>query len=411
MAGDKVNTYAQDDSDILALQLTTDKTFKGYHQLTLTEYGTTTVPAIAAGSAIECNGALYKFDTEEAISTTDPVTSSTVADGAVYVCIVPDTTTATAAFTATAPTWSDSKQGWYGTGGRANYRYVNFRMDKSGAYYYDKRFYDLYKKIRTIDLLYPSLGAFTSRTSAADNNWYSVCYGNGIFVAVSSSGTGNRVMTSPDGIEWKSRTPAADNDWRGVTYGNGIFVAVAITGTGNRVMTSTDGIEWKSRESAADNNWHSVCYGNGLFVAVAATGTGNRVMTSPDGIEWKSRTSAADNNWFGITYGNSLFVAVAVSGTGNRVMTSPDGITWTSRTSAADNEWRSVCYGNGLFVAVSESGTGKRVMTSPDGITWTSRTSAADNGWRSVCYGNGLFVAVAITGTGNRVMTSTLSWI
>ena len=145
MAGDKVNTYAQDDSDILALQLTTDKTFKGYHQLTLTEYDTTTVPAIAAGSVIECNGALYKFDTEEAISTTDPVTSSTVADGTVYVCIVPDTTTATAAFTATAPTWSDSKQGWYGTGGQANYRYAEYLMTKATAAY-SKGTFDSFKK-------------------------------------------------------------------------------------------------------------------------------------------------------------------------------------------------------------------------------------------------------------------------
>jgi len=138
MAGERVNTYAQDDSDILALQLTTDKTFKGYHQLTLTEYDTTTVPAIAAGSAIECNGALYKFDTEEAISTTDPVTSATVADGTVYVCIIPDTTTATAAFTATAPTWSDSKQGWYGTGGQANYRYAEYIIIKTGSEYTGK---------------------------------------------------------------------------------------------------------------------------------------------------------------------------------------------------------------------------------------------------------------------------------
>jgi hypothetical protein len=135
MAGDKVNNYSQVDSNILELQLTTDKTFKGYHQLTLTNYDNTTVPAIAAGSCIEVNGALYKFDSEEAISTTDPVTSAAVADGTVYVCIIPDTTTATAAFTATAPTWSDSKQGWYGTGGQANYRYVEYAIVKSGLSY------------------------------------------------------------------------------------------------------------------------------------------------------------------------------------------------------------------------------------------------------------------------------------
>ncbi|MFM2374746.1 MAG: hypothetical protein RLZZ234_741, partial [Candidatus Parcubacteria bacterium] len=136
--------------------------------------------------------------------------------------------------------------------------------------------------------------------------------------------------TSPDGITWTSRTSAADNTWRSVTYGNGLFVAVAQTGTGNRVMTSTDGITWTSRTSAADNSWYSVTYGNGLFVAVAFSGTGNRVMTSPDGITWTSRTSAADHVWDSVTYANGLFVAVACGVTGiscnatagNRVMTS-----------------------------------------------------------------------------------------
>jgi hypothetical protein len=45
-------------------------------------------------------------------------------------------------------------------------------------------------------------------------------------------------MTSPDGITWTARTSAADNNWIGVTFGNGLFVAVAWSGTGNRVMTS-----------------------------------------------------------------------------------------------------------------------------------------------------------------------------
>ena len=211
--------------------------------------------------------------------------------------------------------------------------------------------------------------------------------------------------TANAGEVWTSRASAVNNQWLSVTYGNGLFVAVAGDGTGNRVMTSPDGITWTSRTSAADNTWWSVTYGNGLFVAVAGSGIGNRVMTSPDGITWTSRTSAANRGWVGVTYGNGLFVAVAFAGTGNRVMTSPDGISWTSRTSAADNDdWNSVTYGNGLFVAVA--GTGNRVMTSPDGISWTSRTSAADNNWYSVTYGNGLFVAVSNTGTGNRVMTA-----
>jgi predicted RecA/RadA family phage recombinase len=58
---------------------------------------------------------------------------------------------------------------------------------------------------------------WTIRTSAANNSWNSVTYGNGLFVAVSDTGNGNRVMTSPDGITWTSRTNAASNIWSGVT--------------------------------------------------------------------------------------------------------------------------------------------------------------------------------------------------
>jgi len=54
---------------------------------------------------------------------------------------------------------------------------------------------------------------WTAQVSAADNSWTSVTYGNGLFVAVASSGTGNRVMTSPDGITWTLQTSAADNAW------------------------------------------------------------------------------------------------------------------------------------------------------------------------------------------------------
>jgi len=122
--------------------------------------------------------------------------------------------------------------------------------------------------------------------------------------------------------EWVVQTYTNEINMSSVTYGNGLFVAVAYSGTGNRVMTSLDGITWTQQTTPANNNWYGVTYGNGLFVAVAGSGTGNRVMTSPDGITWTSRTSAADNNWYGVTYGNGLFVAVAGSGTGNRVMTS-----------------------------------------------------------------------------------------
>ena len=45
-------------------------------------------------------------------------------------------------------------------------------------------------------------------------------------------------MTSPDGITWTSRISASNNNWDFVTFGKNLFVAVSTSGTGNRVMTS-----------------------------------------------------------------------------------------------------------------------------------------------------------------------------
>ncbi len=240
---------------------------------------------------------------------------------------------------------------------------------------------------------------WTVRTAAEANQWHSVTYGNGQFVAVALTGT-NRVMTSPDGITWTARTAAAANQWRSVTYGDGLFVAVSQDGT-NRVMTSPDGITWTVRTAAEANQWRSVTYGDDLFVAVSSDGT-NRVMTSPDGITWTARSATEANTWTSVTYGDGLFVAVSQDGT-NRVMTSPDGITWTARAAEASS-WISVVHGNGTFVAVAQAGT-NRVMSSEDGITWTSHSATEASFWHSVSYGNGLFVAVSLGGT-DQVMTS-----
>jgi len=129
MAGTQVNLYSQSNSDILEVQLTLDQTRKGLHQVSLTNYDNTSLPAIAAGSVIEVNGALYKFTSEEAIT-------GSPSDGTVYIYI--DPATITAVFTNTAPTWSDSKQGWYGTSATVNCRYLQFRLKKSSALWESK---------------------------------------------------------------------------------------------------------------------------------------------------------------------------------------------------------------------------------------------------------------------------------
>jgi len=133
----KINTYSNvGNSSIDNLMLCSDDLFIGHDKLTLTHLLDTTVPAIAAGSIIDISGDLFSAGSEESISTTDPHTSTTVVDGLIYIFV--NSATGLAYFTATIPTWSDSKQGWYGTGGYAGYRYLNYHIYKSSTTYYKR---------------------------------------------------------------------------------------------------------------------------------------------------------------------------------------------------------------------------------------------------------------------------------
>jgi hypothetical protein len=109
MALRQLNKYSNvGHTDVDAMFLTLDKTFKGLRALSLTEWNTTARPSIAAGSVVECNGALFIADIDEAIAENPP-------DGVVYVKLIPSGSpiSLTAMFTEVAPVWSDSKQGWY----------------------------------------------------------------------------------------------------------------------------------------------------------------------------------------------------------------------------------------------------------------------------------------------------------
>jgi len=245
--------------------------------------------------------------------------------------------------------------------------------------------------------------SWTSASSAVNNNWRSVTYGNGKFVAVGGSNV--TYASDSDLTSWTSASAAESNSWRGVIYGNGKFVAVSSNGT-NRVAYASDSdlSSWTAASAAEANAWRSVTYGGSKFVAVAAGGS-NRVMYSTDGINWTSASAAENNSWRSVTYGGSKFVAVSATGT-NRVMYSTDGINWTSASAAENNSWRSVIYGDGKFVAVAASGT-NRVMHSSDGINWTSASAAQSNSWMGVTYGNKRFVAVSEDGfTSSQVMYS-----
>lgn len=279
------------------------------------------------------------------------------------------------------------------------------------------------------------------------SNANSVCWSPelGIFVSVGSQGTLIRASTSNDGVTWTNRTTPESNTFNSVCWSPalGIFCAVASTGA-NRVMTSPDGINWIAR-FAGNSAWRSVTWSPelGLFAAVAAT-TGATIY-SLDGITWVAGTGTSGSfQYFSIAWSPelSLFVAlgpgsvatssngtswtetavasltattnacvcwspdlslfVAVTDSSGVFATSTNGTTWTVRTSpASGNQWVCVTWSPefGVFCASAITGTGTRIATSVDGINWTLRTYPTDNQWRSICWSPelGIFCAVSST--------------
>ena len=118
---------------------------------------------------------------------------------------------------------------------------------------------------------------WTIITKAYNSNIFtlnSICYApdKNMFVAINSFGTYTyaNVVYSYDGIIWnQSKALEFNFACRSICYGNGLFVAVGnyIYGGNPRIATSTDGINWTAPcAPPSDEMWYSICYGNGRFV-------------------------------------------------------------------------------------------------------------------------------------------------
>lgn len=253
-------------------------------------------------------------------------------------------------------------------------------------------------------------------------NWSYICWSSELmlFVAVAKSGYINRIMTSSDGNIWYERTAPSDNDLESIAWSPtlNLFAVVSSTGNSNRVITSNNGINWTIRHTPNSNNWKSICWSINLnlFVAVSSTGVNNRVMTSSDGINWIARNTSSNNNWVSVASSSTtnLLVAVANEGTDFRVMISTDGINWLLKQPAANHNWNQVIWCNYLnkFIAIASSGEGDRIMTSPDGIIWTMQNTNYDLIWTTLACSNSLIVALSSSGTSNRVLLSndSINW-
>ena len=84
-----------------------------------------------------------------------------------FIYMVPSGVTLIPTYTNTAPTWDNEKNGWYGTGGSANYRYLEYIIYKSGSSYSHKYFY--FRKQEKICNYFISYGQSSSITVTANS--------------------------------------------------------------------------------------------------------------------------------------------------------------------------------------------------------------------------------------------------
>ena len=131
----------------------------------------------------------------------------------------------------------------------------------------------------------------------------SVCYANGIWVAVGSAG----VFTSEDNKIWTQVTGLVVGDYKQIYYNAGVWIVVSLQGS----YYSTDGKSWQILKLESYNlSATRVCKANDLWVTVGYT-----IAYSLDAKNWISANLLSGyGNGLSLFYGNGIWVSGDNSG-------------------------------------------------------------------------------------------------
>ena len=214
---------------------------------------------------------------------------------------------------------------------------------------------------------------------------------------------------------WNSRTIPTGN-WKKMIWVDElkILIGISISTSGNRMMTSSNGIDWAYVVGAPSIALQDIVWSPELSLLVLvllSEITASAIYTSSDAITWTPRTTATIKILqvdFSINKLNSvawspelnLFASIADNG---YIITSSNGINWNNRGQPNGNvNGQDIIWASDRFVAVYQGGS-HRVFTSQNGIDWT-KVVVSLNAWNSVAWSPqlSLLCAVADSGTGNK---------
>lgn len=234
------------------------------------------------------------------------------------------------------------------------------------------------------------------------NEWESIAYGNGKYVAVGTSGyyEPGFVTTSTDGENW-STPKQIDKTIECVTFGNGKFII--LTYTDKMLVESTDGENWSVSTKVGDIRWNKIKFVNDKFFLLGYDGC---ISYSTDGVNWSNPKQVGITEgalWNDIAYGAGRYVVVGygINNRRNIAASSTDGgDNWTSiidMHNGFDYGLMSIAYGNDRFIILDSDGY---TFTSTDGgVTWmNNRVDLYGEGFTNLVFTNGYFVGIGYRG-------------
>jgi hypothetical protein len=255
--------------------------------------------------------------------------------------------------------------------------------------------------------------ASTTITLTGGAIWNATAYGAGTWIAVPSGGNISAIST--DGLNWSSATLPLSTTYSCITYGNGFFVALSSTSqTG--LYSENSGVGWRTFTMPANVPWSSIAYSNGVYVAIASgynTAAYTRNFTRGT-TSFTSSTLPSSSAWTNLAVGNtsvagvSTTIFITLANGGNTAAYSINGgQTWLTSNLPNTSSWSSVAWGNGRFVAISST-AGTSPIYSFDGINWLTSPLIATGS--TLIYGQGVFLALTSGSTTAYSSFSGLDW-
>lgn len=292
----------------------------------------------------------------------------------------------------------------------------------------------------------------TRTPSPSDRNWSSVCWSKelGLFVAVANSGdtSGNRVATTPDGINWTARATPADNSWNSICWSPELELFAAVSNLSARNFSATPAI---------GINANTFTNANGTYIASASSFLAFEFpykafdASIEDNSKWYCNYDDFNNLWTpydvngNYTGGNNTFYTTVIDGTtisGEWIQMqfpfsfalssytiyssdipkefyiagSNNGTTWSlvdytviPNTTTFTKSISNTSFYNYYRMVIFKSHTQiceiarwdmisntKTIMTSPNATTWTLRDAPNNSSWSSVAWSPELSIFAAV---------------